>query len=166
MKYVMAALLIFTLAASAFQAASLDLKVDKQPSWIAHKGTGNMEDKLLGALQDLSASYPAGASAAGKTASNGAILNNTSLNNSSELNSSAQNLSAANLSGVNLPAASLPGCSTDSQRLGSDSRGSMKGFYGIEASQQGFGKSGINSRMYLSGDFNVDKSVKFQDRNF
>jgi hypothetical protein len=32
----------------------------------------------------------------------------------------------------------------------------------MQAEKQGFGNSGINDRMALSGDFNVQKSVSFK----
>jgi hypothetical protein len=56
--------------------------------------------------------------------------------------------------------------STGSQSVGSSSQGGFKGFYGMTASRHEIGKSGIDSSMFLSGDFEMDKSVKFQDQGF
>jgi hypothetical protein len=50
------------------------------------------------------------------------------------------------------------------QNVGASSRGSFDGYYGMTASRHEMGKSGVNSRMFLSGTFEMDKSVKFQDR--
>jgi hypothetical protein len=184
MRYVIAILIVCAIAASALQATSMDSIAGKPDLWTTSAPASNMEKKLMGALEKLSAVSPAGTSAA-DAASNGDLLIDSSLYNSSDLNSSALN-SSLNLSATNTSAANssminasvgLAGGSSylqtelkldtnDSQKLGSRSQGGMKGFYGYEASQKGFGKSGINSHMYLSGDFAIDNNVKFQDRNF
>jgi hypothetical protein len=43
-----------------------------------------------------------------------------------------------------------------------DNQASFNGDWSIQAGKQGFGNSGINDRMALSGDFNVHKSVSFK----
>lgn len=50
------------------------------------------------------------------------------------------------------------------QNVGSSSEGRFKGYYGMTASRHEMGKSGINSHMFLSGNFEMDKTVKFQDQ--
>ena len=50
------------------------------------------------------------------------------------------------------------------QNVGSSSKGSLNGYYGMTASRHEMGKSGINSKMFLSGNFEMDKTVKFQDQ--
>jgi hypothetical protein len=50
------------------------------------------------------------------------------------------------------------------QNVGSSSEGRFKGYYGMTASRHEMGKSGINSNMFLSGNFEMDKTVKFQDQ--
>jgi len=81
---------------------------------------------------------------------------NSSLNNSSLLNSSAAQVSDAN----ELDANNLSG----RQNVGSSSKGSFNGYYGMTASRHEMGKSSINSKMFLSGNFEMDKTVKFQDQ--
>ena len=44
----------------------------------------------------------------------------------------------------------------------SDNQASFDGDWSMQAGKQGFGNSGINDRMALSGDFNVHKSVSFK----
>ena len=43
-----------------------------------------------------------------------------------------------------------------------DNQASFNGVWSIQAEKQGFGNSGINDRMSLSGDFNVQKTVSFK----
>lgn len=50
------------------------------------------------------------------------------------------------------------------QKVGSSSEGRFKGYYGMTASRHEMGKSGINSHTFLSGNFEMDKTVKFQDQ--
>ena len=42
-----------------------------------------------------------------------------------------------------------------------NNQGSVNGFWSMQSSRHGAGRSGINDRMVLSGDFNVQKSVSF-----
>jgi hypothetical protein len=80
----------------------------------------------------------------------------SSLNNSSLLNSSAAQVVDAN----KIDANSLSG----RQNVASSSKGSLNGYYGMTASRHEMGKSGIKSKMFLSGNFEMDKTVKFQDQ--
>jgi hypothetical protein len=50
------------------------------------------------------------------------------------------------------------------QNVGSSSEGRFKGYYDMTASRHEMGKSGINSHTFLSGNFEMDKTVKFQDQ--
>ncbi|NPV62083.1 MAG: hypothetical protein HPY61_05530 [Methanotrichaceae archaeon] len=187
MRYVIAVLIVCTILAAAFQASSAAASADstsgKAGVWSAG-APSSMEKKLLEALEKLNAASSSTAPAE-DAASDGLSLNNSSLNSSMDLNSpalnSSLNLSSTNSSAINSSmidasagaasgsAASPAGLAlvaNDSQNLGSANKGGMKGFYGIEASSKGFGKNGVNSHMYLSGDFNIDNNVKFQDRDF
>ena len=56
------------------------------------------------------------------------------------------------------------GNSPAGQNAGASSKGSFNGFYGMTASRHEIGKSGIDSSMFLSGNFEMEKSVKFQDQ--
>lgn len=77
-------------------------------------------------------------------------LDNISIN-SSLINSTLQNSSAAKVSGAD-------------ENLASSSKASFNGYYGMSASRHEMGKSGIKSKMFLSGNFEMDKTVKFQDQ--
>jgi hypothetical protein len=81
---------------------------------------------------------------------------NCSLNNSSLRNSPAAKVSDANEFDTN----SLAG----RQNVGSGSKASFNGYYGMTAIRHEMGKSGIKSKMFLSGNFEMDNTVKFQDQ--
>ena len=84
------------------------------------------------------------------------ISHNNSLNNSSLQNTSAANVSDANEFDTN----SLAG----RQKVGSSSKALFNGYYGMTASRHEMGKSGIKSKTFLSGNFEMDNTVKFQDQ--
>jgi hypothetical protein len=142
----------------------------------ANVNTKNMEIKMAEAIQGLSAMQKSGL----KSAINNSSLNNLSNINSSSFNTSTLNLSASNTTAINASAsndssdakegfgaATFSGSSTASpQGVGSSSKANFNGFWGMEANQKGLGKSGINSRMFLSGGFEVDKTVQFQDKGY
>jgi hypothetical protein len=111
------------------------------------------------------------------TSVNDTLINNNSINslldNSSALNSSAAQVAGANddrlKSNEAMPKAPAKfnantNSSAGPQNVGSSSKGNFKGFYGMTASRHEMGKSGIDSSMFLSGTFEMEKSVKFQDR--
>lgn len=82
---------------------------------------------------------------------------NASLNNSTNIatdNSSISNSSIANATHLN------------SSGVGTSSKTSFNGYFGMTASRHEIGKSDIKSSMLLRGSFEVDKSVQFQDRGF
>ena len=78
------------------------------------------------------------------------------LSNSSHLNSSTDQDADA----IKLDANSSAGL----KNVGSSSKASFNGYYGMTAIRHEMGKSGIKSKMFLSGNFEMDKTVKFQDR--
>jgi hypothetical protein len=93
---------------------------------------------------------------ANSTSDNSSII---SPSGNSSLESSSKEL-GANAGRVNANDASGP----PGQNIGSSSEGRFKGYYGMTAARHEIGKSGINSHMFLSGDFEMDKAVKFQDQ--
>jgi hypothetical protein len=119
--------------------------------------TKKVEDKMAEALARLDSWKKARAEE--KNPGN-STLDNISINNSLD-NSSLQNSSAAKVSGANeLDANSLAG----RQNVGSNSKALFNGYYGMTATRHEMGKSGIKSKMFLSGNFEMDKTVKFQDQ--
>ncbi len=105
--------------------------------------------------------------------SNGPDVNNNSINesayrssNNSSNNNSFLNDSSLDNSASSPPATSSGNISAGQQGVASDSKASFNGYYGITASRHEMGKSDIRSSMQLNGAFEVDKSVKFQDRGF
>ena len=86
---------------------------------------------------------------------------NNSLNNSSLQNSSAAKVSGANELGANEFDANGP---AGRENVGSSSKALFNGYYGMTASRHEMGKSGIKSKTFLSGNFEMDNTVKFQDQ--
>jgi hypothetical protein len=149
----------------------------------------NIESKMTDSLHGLSLTKPeekndalVSASMAGLSHSsphingtglNNSSQNNNSLNNASFIDPSAINASEQNSSlnknpaanGISPKSALLSGSAAPSG-MGSSSTGKYSGFYGISASQHETGKSDIQSKMLLSGGFEVDKTVQFQDRDY
>jgi len=102
-------------------------------------------------------------------------LNNSSLNDSPLDNSSLDNsiLNSSSLNDTLRADSTAPNKSTLSgetsaspQGVATDSKTSFNGYYGITASRHEMGKSDIKSSTQLRGAFEIDKSVKFQDRGF
>jgi hypothetical protein len=95
-------------------------------------------------------------------------LNSTEANsiqaNSTEANSTSDNNSIINSIISPLGNSSPANSPAGMQNVGSSSEGKFKGFYGMTASRHEIGKSGIDSHMFLSGNFEMDKTVKFHDQ--
>ncbi len=130
-----------------------------------------MEDKIAEALAALPA-LPGSINDEGADSveeGNAALpLSNSTLLNGSVNSSVSQNASLSDNSTV-------AGGKTDAD--GSDAGGSdidasfgsasrFKGFYATSASRHEIGKGGIDSNMLLSGTFELDNSIKFQDQGF
>ncbi len=113
------------------------------------------------------------------TSTNGTLDNRTSMNrtalNQSSLNSSALGSSvgypALRSSPSSVSTAGAGGMETISDdasvspnSIGAEAKGSFNGFWSMDANKGGIGKAKIKSHTYLSGGFNVDKTVKFSDR--
>ena len=155
------------------------------------RDTKNIEDRMNEALSELISHRLAAIdkkdAAKVSPLSNSSAINSSHSNpsaiNSSLTNSSAANSSSNNSSMDNIPANSggvlepdgsdnvkasegtlTESGSADPEGIESNSRANFKGYYGITASQHEMGKNDINSKIFLSGTFAMDKSVKFQDR--
>lgn len=122
--------------------------------------TKKVEDKVADALDRLESWKKARAKENNQTQSNSTSYNSTADNNSiisppgnsSPLNSSADQRTDAGRIDAN------------PQNVGSSSKGKFNGYYGMTASRHEMGKSCINSHTFLSGTFEMDKTVKFQDQ--
>ena len=88
---------------------------------------------------------------------------NGSSANSSPLNTSISQAAAGNDVGRKADEANAS-ILAGQQNIGSGSKERFSGYYGMTASRHEIGKSSINSHMFLSGNFEMDKSVKFQDQ--
>ncbi len=131
-----------------------------------------MENKIAEALASLKpAINPA---LTDLNSGNGPINNSSPQNNSpSNISQNTSQNSSLDNSTVNSeehaqsnPFEIAEGNSPAGQNAGSSSKGSFNGFYGMTASRHGIGKSGIDSSMFLSGNFEMEKSVRFQDQGF
>jgi hypothetical protein len=82
--------------------------------------------------------------------------------NVTELNSTAIN--SSNSQSTNVPCKS---CSNKAgQNVGGSTSAAVNGFWGIQSGQHTMGGTDINSKTFLSGDFEVDKNVKFSDKDY
>jgi hypothetical protein len=147
MKRVIVILFMILAVANLLQAAVSSSKFDS-PSILGPDGAvffkpgtdaKRVEDKMAEALVRLD-SWKRARGEENSTRNNISI--NSSLSNSSLLNSSAN------------------------ENVASSFKGSFNGYYGMTASRHEMGKSGIDSRMFLNGTFEMDKTVKFQDQGF
>jgi hypothetical protein len=143
-------------------------------------GTKNGEDKLAEALGQLQAWKAAKEQEKNSTLNNVRIdsirinINNTNSTNStngtngsfadsSPLNTSISQAAAGNDVGRKADEANAS-ILAGPQNIGSGSKERFSGYYGMTASRHEIGKSSINSHMFLSGNFEMDKTVKFQDQ--
>ena len=183
------AALISQTAASSSSLGAMGTGFDIQNSASTDLNLRNIENKMADSLHSLSLTKPeekndalVSASMAGLSHSsphiNGTGLNNSSQNNNSLNNASFIDPSAINASEQNSslnknpaangksPKSALLSGSAAPREMGSSSTGKYNGFYGVEASRHEMGKSDIKSKTLLSGGFEVDKTVQFQDRDY
>ncbi len=182
MKAIIIALFILITAVSIQQAALCSPDFNGMKPWSSSSDVNskNIEAKMADALQGLSAMQK-GSNLNNFAANNLSSVNSAAANNSAAINSTAVNSTEINMTAINDSAregdsveakgssgtVSLSGSSSASpQGVASDSKTSFKGFWGMEANQKVIGKNGINSKTFLSGDFEVDKTVSFQDRGY
>lgn len=117
--------------------------------------TKNVEDRMADALARLDSWKKTWAKEKIAAKDNSTQANSTKSNSTNDsIISSPVNSSLLN--DANSPAGL--------QNVGSSSEGRFKGYYGMTASRHEIGKSGINSHTFLSGNFEMDKTVKFQDQ--
>jgi hypothetical protein len=166
--------ILFIMILAAFYQNALALGGSNPPSVFGLDGpalfkpgsdAGNMEDKIAGALAALP-SHPGG-----KNEETDSIDDETAdlpLNNSTQLNGSINSSINQNSSLPDNVAISGSDAGVDDGNIdaafGSANR--FKGFYATRASRHEIGKGGIDSSMLLSGTFEMDKSIKFQDLGF
>jgi hypothetical protein len=189
MFILLSAALISETAASSSGLGAMGTGFDIRHSASTDLNLRNIENKMADSLHSLSLTKQEekndaniGASMAGFSHSNSQI-NETGLNNSSQNNNSLDNASLIDSSAINASEqnsslnknlemngigtkSSLSSSSAAPGGMGSSSAGKYNGFYGVEASRHEMGKSDIRSKMLLSGGFEVDKAVQFQDHNF
>ncbi len=159
MKRVIVILFTVFVAGALLQAATASSKSDSMSilgpdgSVFFAPGTDakKLEDKMAEALFRIEQAKLSNAELSRNPPVNSTLNNsiNSSLGNSSFLNPSAANVNDLNKDGLN---------------VGSFSKGGFNGYYGMTATRHEIGKSDIDSRMFLSGKFEMDKTVQFQDQ--
>lgn len=182
MKRSMAILMIMVIASLWLPSlGQSDLKSPLGPDRPSYPSAGSaikkMEDKMA---EDLAAlPSPAKSSMREDLGRNSTAIEpessnreNSSLNSSLPQNGSLNNISqnssqyASPLSGQqNMTDAGNTDSGSDSAS-GPDSPNSFKGTYANRASRHEIGKGGVDSSIFLKGEFEMDKSIKFQDRGF
>ncbi|VVB70151.1 Uncharacterised protein [uncultured archaeon] len=181
-----------TIAASAMSGTELKSKIDQSrvQTLTTSADEKRLEDKMAEALKAYVGKRAGNfdnAAMSPDPANNSRISNSTFLNSSAAnapgLSSSENNATAnGQLAPVQLgekvtddlenkipggaSAANKIPNSTAPEGVGSSSRASFSGYYGIVASRHETGKSDVKSSTLLNGTFEMDKSVKFQDRGF
>ena len=93
---------------------------------------------------------------------------NSSLPQNGSLNNISQNSSqfTSPLSGQQNRTDAVSTDSGSGSASGSNSTNHFKGTYATRASRHEIGKGGVDSSIFLKGEFEMDKSIKFQDRGF
>ncbi|MFB3764690.1 MAG: hypothetical protein ACE14P_05515 [Methanotrichaceae archaeon] len=175
MKLIVAALFILMTAVVVIQLVSSTAFDFKGHSLASDPVALSMEMKIAESLHNIASSAPYGQpdkntvnqKADGPSTNSSAVnlsINATSNNpyNSSALNSSAELTGSGGEATTGGSAISDSGA-VSSQGLGASSKGAIKGFYGIQAKKHVMGQSDIKSQMFLSGSFDVDKTVKFSE---
>ena len=188
MKRSMAILMIMAIASlwlpSLGQSDFISLLGSDRPSYpSAGSAIKKMEDTMAEALAALPS--PAKSSMGDPDGSSTALepeesfnRENSSINSSQPQNGSLNNISqnssqnASHLSGQQNrteagktdPGSDFPSGSAIAS--GSDSANSFKGSYATRASRHEIGKGGVDSSIFLKGEFEMDKSIKFQDQGF
>jgi hypothetical protein len=89
---------------------------------------------------------------------NSSFVNQSFENRTKDIQDSRNQTSRTGTSGSTLSQIS----STSQSGINLDNQASFNGIWSMQAEKQGFGNSGINDRLALSGDFNVRKSVSFK----
>lgn len=192
MKLITAALLILVAAAVMVQAVSSTAFDFGSRSQASDPDAKYMERMIAESLHNIASISPPGRPNAGTMdqnqrsngSSNGSLINGTLINetstNGTSTNGTSTNSSAASLSinGTSNNSSMLNGSanqngsggaamadslSASSQQLGASSKGQVKGFWGIQANQHVMGQKDVKSHMFLSGTFDVDKTVKFSE---
>ena len=153
-----------------------------------HPDSLRMEARLLNALQGLNPGNNNGKDSSGPGAvsppssSSNATAGNSSIvspSNSSHaqgkgLNGTALNLTsvpgAENLSSPGSKLSGAPGGTTmttssslSPNDVNTNTQGSFQGYWGMEANKHTIGGPKIHSRTFLTGNFDVDKTVKFSE---
>lgn len=173
MKRVMIIIFLILAAAAFLQAAASSGKSDSSSmvgldgSVFFAPGTDakKVEDKIAQALISLDFWKKARLKEKGEPLGNFALNNSTAISPNIGINRTFDNSSALN-SSLNSSTARVADAIEDGQNAGSSSKTSFSGYYGMTASRHEMGKSGINSRTFLSGTFEMDNTVKFQDQGF
>lgn len=178
MKLIMAALYILIAAAVMALAVSSTAFDFSSHSQASDPDAKYMERKIAESLHNIASISPSGSSnegtkdqnqSANGSSTNGSLINGTSINssavnltvNGTSNSSSIQNSSADQDGSGGIAMADSLSAST--QQLGANSKGAVKGFWGIQANQHVMGQKDVKSHMFLSGTFDVDKTVKFSE---
>ena len=112
------------------------------------------EQPKLGSMQNSSQNYSRNSS------QNSSFVNSSLDNRTSDIQPAKNStLNTGTSSGGSMLSETS---STSPSGLHFDNQASFNGIWSLQAGKQGFGNSGINDRMALSGDFNVKKSISFK----
>ncbi len=179
MKLIVVSLFILLTAVAIIQVlsgAAFDFNSHSQASDPDVKG---METKIAESLHNIPSVSPSGQGNGGTAnhVTNEPLANSSAVNQS--INATSNNASILNSSmglhgldgSMNKTSLTTTGGSTitdgtevSPQEIGTSTKGVSNGFWGIQASKHVMGQSDIKSKMFLSGNFDVDKTVKFSNQ--
>lgn len=190
MKRSMAILMIMVIASLWLPSiGQSDFKLSLGADRSSYPSAGSAIKKMEETMAEALASLPSPASGAGEDRDRSSIAaepeenfdrENSSFNSSLPQNGSQNNTIQNNTRLNSSQFASLPSGPSDQQTgtnagitdsgsdfpSGSDSLNSFKGTYATRASRHEIGRGGVDSSIFLNGEFEMDKSIKFQDQGF
>ena len=180
MKRAAAILMIMVVASLWQQAISLDQSdsmrspgPDHSSNPLPGSAIKKMEERMAESLAalpspsgrggaDILQSSPEGNDSPGNGSWENSSLNSSLMQNESSLNNISLESEAGNssLSGQQIQA------DAGGANSGSGQINRFKGSYAARASRHEIGKGGVDSSIFLEGEFEMDKSIKFQDQGF
>jgi len=145
--------------------------LDLPSNLLPGSGIKKMEDRMAEALAALPISPGRGAGGdPGKLPSGiesaGNYSENCTINSSLPQNGSLNNISLGSAEDNSSLSGQKINADIGTKDSGSSPSNSFKGSYATRASRHEIGKGGVDSTLFLEGEFEMDKSIKFQDQGF
>jgi hypothetical protein len=164
MKLIAIALIILM---AAVQQSASSSPIDNYHPQAQDLNVKKIEARIANALLGVGSSTSASGLSSAHEVNESSIKSNDSSPFNQSINASSLNSSVLNGSsnGDGLEASMISGGTAAApQEMGTSTRGASNGFWGIQAGKHVMGQSDIKSKLFLTGNFDVDKTVSFSDR--